>query len=81
MDDAEYIQRVARRCYKLSAQCFHLEIARDLRNLGDELIARGAEINNRQLGNESPHRRALWWAALKQGGRRLINPKKFLVGP
>lgn len=81
MNDAEYIQYVARRCYKLSAQCFHLEIARDLRILGDELIARSAEINNRQSGNGPKYRRALWWSVLKQGVRRLINPKQFLIGP
>jgi hypothetical protein len=81
MDNAEYIQDVALRCYKLSAQCFHLETSRDLRILGDELIARSAEIKHCQSGNEPMHRRALWWSAVKQGARRLINPKQFLFGP
>lgn len=37
MDNTEYLQRVSQRCFELSTQCFHLEIAGKLRNLGNEI--------------------------------------------
>ena len=49
MDNAEYLRRVAQRCFELSTQCFHLEIARKLRDLGTELDRKASKQDLHRL--------------------------------
>jgi hypothetical protein len=60
MNELEYLRIVARRCRELSAQCFHLEIARSLCSLADELSARSAELSEHQTAHNSIPWRTIW---------------------
>jgi len=44
MDGTEYMRKMAQRCFSLAGRCYHLEVARDLRRMGDELSAKAAQV-------------------------------------
>jgi hypothetical protein len=48
MEHKEYLRTVAHKCFEMAGHCYHLEVAEELRRLGDELNARATEIAKHQ---------------------------------
>jgi len=48
MYEARYFRELAARCYCLGRTCFDLDIARQLNDLGDELLLRASKLDGQE---------------------------------
>jgi hypothetical protein len=51
MHQARYFRELATRCYKLGRTCFDLDAARQLNDIGDELLLSASKLDGRDSVN------------------------------